>query len=686
MTSKIYNENEYIAFNSYGGFSPSKDEYHILNTKTPLPWCNVMANENFGTIISSYGTVYTYFKNSREFKLTEWCNDWVSFNSGEEFEGIFASHGYNLIYGFGYTTVLEEENDVKKQMDIFIPTDKNVKVQYITLENLNKEDEKKVTIKYKIKPVLGVAKDSTENYILSRVNEGILEFKNPYSMEFSSVTSYIKVVKENNEVEYEYDKEDYSVKIDVILKPKEKLSFAILLGAYEDPCELKLTLDNLRGKKDIEKELNATKSYWRKKVVRNLDTKNEYLDIMANGWLLYQTIVCRLFARSGFYQAGGAIGFRDQLQDTMALISSWPEKTRKQIILHASKQFEKGDVLHWWHEHNNAGIRTYFSDDYLWLPYVLEEYVTKTKDYSILDVKTKYLEDKPMENYRELYNVFNNIEKEDTVYEHAKKAIMYSLSRINEQNGLLDIGDGDWNDGFSNIRGQSVWLTFFMMNLLEKFKNVAKIKKDEEMIKTADRHIHLFKHSIIMYTWDSDHFVRAFFENGEVLGANSNKECKIDLISQAWAVIAMKDYPDVQDELKTALESAEKYLVDKEHMLVRLLYPSFDKPKNNPGYIKAYVPGTRENGGQYTHAATWLAKAYFDLKEKEKGVEILNMINPISHSDTKEKADIYKVEPFVIAADIYSNPEHQGRGGWTWYTGSAAWMYKIIEDYLGKNR
>lgn len=684
MESKIYNENEYIAFNSYGGFNATKDEYHILNTKTPLPWCNVMANEKFGTIISSYGTVYTYFKNSREFKITEWCNDWVSFVPGEEFEGIF-KEDYNLIYGFGYSTVLEEKDNIKKKMDIFIPNDKNVKVQYITLENLDDKVERKVNIKYRIKPVLGVANDTTENYILSRVNEGVLEFKNPYSMEFSNCTSYIKVVKESNNVNYEYNKDEYSVSVEATLKPKESLSFSILLGAYEDPCEIKYALDNLRGKEDIENELAKTKAFWRKHVVREFNTKNEYLDIMANGWLLYQTIVCRLFARSGFYQSGGAIGFRDQLQDVMALISTWPEKTRSQIILHSSKQFEKGDVLHWWHEHNNAGIRTYFSDDYLWLPYVLEEYVTKTKDYSILDVKTKYLEDKPMGSKHELYDVFNNIDKEDTVYEHAKKAIMYSLSRINEQNGLLDIGDGDWNDGFSNIRGQSVWLTFFMMNLLERFKLVAKIKKDDEMIKTADRHIHLFKHSIISYTWDTDHFVRAFFENGEVLGANSNKECKIDLISQAWAVIAMKDYPDVQDELKMALASTEKYLVDKEHMLVRLLYPAFDKPKNNPGYIKAYVPGTRENGGQYTHAATWLAKAYFEFKEKDKAIEILNMIDPISHSDTQEKADIYQVEPYVIAADIYSNPEHQGRGGWTWYTGSAAWMYKVIEDYLGKN-
>ena len=441
-------------------------------------------------------------------------------------------------------------------------------------------------------------------------------------------------------------------------------------------------MDKYNSTEETEEEFEKTKKCWRKLVVKNINTGNEYLDIMANGWLLYQTIVCRLFARSGFYQSGGAIGFRDQLQDSMALISTWPEKTRSQIILHASKQFEKGDVLHWWHEHNNSGIRTYFSDDYLWLPYVLTEYVNKTKDTSILDVKTKYLEDKPMGSHRELYEVFHNIDVEDSVYNHAKEAIMYSLSRINPTNGLLDIGDGDWNDGFSNIRGQSVWLTFFMMNILDRFKKLAKIKNDDEMLQLCNKNVHIFKHNIIANAWDTDHFVRAFFENGEVLGAYSNKECKIDLISQAWAVIAMKNYKDVQDELKLSIESAEKYLVDKEHMLVRLLYPAFDKPKNNPGYIKAYVPGIRENGGQYTHAATWLAKAYFELKEEEKGIEILNMINPISHSDTKEHADIYKVEPYVVAADIYSNPEHAGRGGWTWYTGSSAWMYKIIEDYL----
>lgn len=672
--------NEYQASNSYGGFNSKGDEYHIFNTNTPLPWCNIMANENFGTLVSSYGTVYTFFKNSREYKISNWCNDWIDFKPGEKFKGIY-ENDYNLIYGFGYTTVLEEDINLKKKMDIFIPKEDNIKIQYITLENkTNKEIEHE--IEYKIEPVLGVAHETNIPYILCRENNSVLEFKNPYSIEFSSIVSYIFGINSNNNIIISLDKENYKLNASIKVPPMSEISFGIIIGACEKEDEIEYIKAKYTTKEDIEKELKVTKQYWRDLVVKNYKLEDKYLEIMANGWLLYQTIVCRLFARSGFYQSGGAIGFRDQLQDTLALIDSWPEKTRSQIILHSSKQFEKGDVLHWWHEHNNAGIRTYFSDDYLWLPYVLSEYVSKTKDESILDVKTKYLEDKPMGDKRELYDKFLNIDKEDSVYEHAKKAITYSLSRINKDNGLLDIGDGDWNDGFSNIRGQSVWLTFFMMDILKRFINIAKIKNDTEMIKTCEKNIHIFKHNLIANAWDKDHFVRAFYENGDVIGAYSNDECKVDLISQSWAVIALKEYQDMQDEIKMCLETAEKYLVDKEHMIVKLLYPAFDKPKNNPGYIKAYVPGTRENGGQYTHAATWLAKAYFENKEYEKGVEILKFINPISHSDSKEKADIYMVEPYVVAADIYTNPNHIGRGGWTWYTGSSAWMYKVITEYM----
>lgn len=673
------------AFNMYGGFNQSGDEYHILNTKTPVPWCNVMANEHFGTIVSSYGTVYSYYKNSQGFKISNWCNDWISFKQGEIFEGIYDKN-YNMICGFGYTKILQEDNDVKKELNIFISSYENIKIQRITLKN-NGKDTKKVKISYRIDPVMGVVKDINRNYILCKEIENGIQMKNPYSLEFSNCISYITVGGMSKECKVEYFPKEYKVQVEVELLKDEQAEFSIILGCTENIDDIQKIQKNFAGVDAIEREYKNTVNYWRKLVVKNMKLEDEYLNILANGWLLYQTIVCRLFARSGFYQSGGAIGYRDQLQDTLSLISTWPERTRKQIILHASKQFEKGDVLHWWHEHSGAGIRTYFSDDYLWLPYVLSEYVTRTGDISVLDEKTPYVEDKPMNGRREVYDLYRNIEKYDTVYEHAKKTINYGLSRINEKNGLLEIGDGDWNDGFSNIRGESVWLTFFMMNVLEKFIYLANIKSDFKVAKEYEKKIAEFKESILANTWDTDHFVRAFFENGEILGAYVNNECKIDLISQAWAVISMKQYDDVQDKLKTCLETADKYLVDKDVGIVKLLYPAFNnEDKNNPGYIRAYVPGIRENGGQYTHASVWLAKAYFEMNEYKKGEEILKLINPISHSDTKEKADIYMVEPYVVAADIYSNKEHPGRGGWTWYTGSSGWMYKVIEDYLADNK
>ncbi len=675
---------KYIAFNSYGGFTQDGDEYHILNTNTPLPWSNVMANKRFGTVVSSYGTVYTYFKNSQGFKLTNWCNDWISFEPGEKFEGIY-DKDYNLVYGFGYTKVLQEENGIHKQMDIFIHKEDPIKIQKIRLQN-DTCDEKETEITYQLDPVLGVTKETNIQYILCKEKDGILYLRNPYNREFPNCIVFLTVVGNTENTSIEFDPDTYSVKIKTKLIGNSVENYAILFGAYEIGVDEVNYIEKIKEKyktiEQVDKEYELTKTYWKEMVKNQYSLESPYIEIMANGWLLYQTIVCRIFARTAFYQCGGAFGYRDQLQDSLALIDHHPEMTRDQIIMNASKQFEKGDVLHWWHEHNNSGIRTYFSDDYLWLPYVLSEYIAKTQDEEILDVKTKFLEDKPMGNEREVYALYHTIDKEASIYEHAKLAINYGLSRRSKENGLLEIGDGDWNDGFSNIRGESVWLTFFMMDVLKRFVQIANIKKDEEMAKKCEKYRHILKHSVIDYAWNVDHFVRAFFENGEVLGAYSNKECKIDLISQAWAVIALKEYPDLKPELEMALKAVEKYLVDKDNMLVRLLYPAFDHPKLNPGYIKAYVPGIRENGGQYTHAAIWLAKAYFELRQDEKGIEILKFVNPIYHSDTKEKADKYMVEPYVVAADIYSNAEHAGRGGWTWYTGSSGWMYKVIRDYL----
>lgn len=690
MEKNIDKISDLVAFNSYGGFNKSGDEYHILNTKTPLPWCNVLANEKFGTIISSYGTVYTYFKNSREYKLTSWCNDWTKVTPGEKFTGIFENNNYNLVYGFGYVKVTEEEKYIEKNMDIFIPVEDNVKIQKIKIKN-KKKSKSNFEITYKLDPVLGVSSEVDATNIISKINNETIVLKNPYSKEFSNCYSYVKGISYNTDkIDFKYNLEEYLLTCSIELDALEELDFAILLGSFEERNfeDFNVKLESIINKysdiKNVEQEYENVIKYWRDKVKTDIKTEDEYVNIMASGWLLYQTIACRLFAKSAFYQSGGAIGYRDQLQDTMSLLSSWPEKTKSQIILHSSKQFEKGDVLHWWHEHTGAGIRTYFSDDYLWLAYVLCEYVIKTNDYSILQEETPYLEDKDMGDHRELYEVFKPIDKFDSVYNHAKKTITYSLSRINKENGLLDIGDGDWNDGFSNIRGQSVWLTLFVIDILKKFAPIANYMKDEEMIAICNVNRKKLKDSVVANAYEEEHFVRAYFENGEVLGSFTNEECKVDLISQVWAAISLKDFPTLKDKINSSLETAEKYLVDDKSMIIKLLYPPFDKPKNNPGYIKSYVPGIRENGGQYTHAATWLPKAYFELKEHDKGLKMLKYLCPIYHSDTKKKADTYMVEPYVLAADIYSNPEHLGRGGWTWYTGSSSWYFKVIEDEYKK--
>lgn len=659
-----------IAFNSYGAFSKDGDEYHIYNKNTPLPWCNCIANETFGSIISSKGTVYSFYKNSREYKISNWSNDWTDMKKGESFTGIFEKD-YNLTYGFGYVVLDEIEGIITKKMDIFVPEKDNTKVHIIKLKNTGK-NTKTVTITYEIDKVLGVSKEFTHSYILRKEIDNMVVFKNPYIDEFSNTVVGIFASKEVKLLEN-------GIEVKLKIKPGEEEIFCINLSAAENIEELLAMKQKYSNLAVVEKEYENVKKYWRDKVKKNYKTGDKYVDIMANGWLLYQTIACRIFARTSFYQAGGAYGYRDQLQDSLALIKTWPERTRKQIIIHANKQFEKGDVLHWWHQHNNKGIRTYFSDDYLWLPYVTSEYVFISKDKSILEEKAKYLENKEMGNLRELYEYFANIDLEESIYNHCIRAIKYGLSRKGK-NGILEIGDGDWNDGFSSIRGQSVWLTFFMMDILKRFIKIADIMNDDVNKKYFERERHILKHALLENAWDGEYFVRAFFENGKVIGSKKNKECMIDLISQSWSAIALNDYKDCKNEIESSLKSAEKYLVDKENDIIRLMYPPIDNMVEEPGYIRAYIPGVRENGGQYTHGAIWLAKAYFDIGEEKKGLRVLKILNSIYHSDTKEKADKYMVEPFVVTADVYSNNEHVGRGGWSWYTGSSAWMYKVIED------
>ncbi len=406
------------------------------------------------------------------------------------------------------------------------------------------------------------------------------------------------------------------------------------------------------------------------------------MNIVLNGWMVYQTISSRLYGRSGYYQSGGAFGFRDQLQDSLGLKYINPDILKKQIIKHSKHQFIEGDVEHWWHDETKRGIRTKFSDDLLWLPFSVIEYIEFTGDKSILEIETNYLNGRILNDEEdELYDKFEEINVKENIYEHCIKAIEKSLNF--GEHGLPKIGSGDWNDGFSNVgnkgNGESVWLGFFMYYILDKFISYCIDMGD---LLLANKYTIIkddLKYVLNSFGWDGRWFKRAIMDDGSTLGSMENDECRIDGISQSWSVIS--DAGD-NDKKYISMESLENHLVNKEFGIIKLLDPPFNNGKLNPGYIKAYLPGVRENGGQYTHAAVWTIIAEAMLGFGDKALEYFRIINPIEHSRTKETVNKYKVEPYVISADIYGEQNLTGRGGWTWYTGSASWYYKAGIEYI----
>ena len=465
----------------------------------------------------------------------------------------------------------------------------------------------------------------------------------------------------------------------------ESKEFSLFLGEAQDESEVIKMVEKYINTNNCNLELNNIQKYWFE-ILNKVQVKTpvESMNIMLNGWLLYQTICCRLWARTGYYQSSGAYGFRDQLQDTLALKLQDSIVIKNQILKACSHQFLEGDVEHWWHEETNKGIRTRFSDDLLWLPYVTIEYILATDDFDILDEKTEFLKgnDLPKEK-DEQYDVYKKSMVTGSVYEHCIKAIDKAINL--SENNLPKIGSGDWNDGFSTVgndgKGESVWLGFFLYDVLNKFIPICEIKMDYNKISYYRIIMDKLKKALNTIGWDGRWFRRAITDNGEIIGSIENEECKIDSISQSWAVIS--NAAD-NDKKYIAMESLENYLVDKENGLIKLLTPPFEKSIIEPGYIKSYMPGVRENGGQYTHAAIWAIIAEANLGFGEKAIDFFKMINPIEHSKTKDKANKYKVEPYVLAGDVYSTGDLAGRGGWTWYTGSSAWLYRAgIESILG---
>jgi cellobiose phosphorylase len=418
-----------------------------------------------------------------------------------------------------------------------------------------------------------------------------------------------------------------------------------------------------------------------------IETPDIALNFLTNGWLNYQALACRLWARSGYYQSGGAFGFRDQLQDVLSLIHTEPGLVRSQILLHASRQFKEGDVQHWWHPPLGRGVRTRCSDDYLWLPFVTSRYLHHTNDLSILNEQVNFLDGRLLNADEEsYYDLPLSSGLSGTLYNHCVRAINYCL-RFGEH-GLPLIGSGDWNDGMDKVgihgKGESVWLAFFLYDVLIKFSKISQTHNDSAFAEKCKSEADKLRKNIEVNAWDGEWYKRAYFDDGTPLGSHVNAECSIDSISQSWSVIsgaANKTRSEI------AMESAYKNLVRKDISIIQLLNPPFDKSDLNPGYIKGYVAGVRENGGQYTHAAIWLVMAFAAMGDNRRTWELLSMINPLNHSTTPDEADVYKAEPYVAAADVYAAKKHIGRGGWTWYTGSAGWMYQLIlESFLGLKR
>ncbi|MBU5226242.1 cyclic beta 1-2 glucan synthetase [Clostridium senegalense] len=729
VRNKVVKDLEF--FNGYGGFSDNGKSYTIViknSNPTPMPWINVIANKDFGFIISEVGSSYTWYKNSRENKLTSWNNDSVIDQSAENIYLCDNDEIWNITrptyedkddevivkHGMGFSKFVKENRGIYTESTFFVPQDKNIKIIKIKLCNTTNK-KRNFKLGYYGELVLGDVRDKTYRTIVTNINniDGYITADNFYNENFKETKCYLAFSEKNtiltghrdNFLGYNGDiKEPDGLRnitlesscgkglnpclagvTSIELNEFEEKFITIILGAEENILDIEKQIKYFRKLENVDIELEKSQKYWSDKLeLIQVKTEDRSLDIMVNGWLLYQSLSCRIWARTAFYQCGGAFGFRDQLQDVMSIIYFDKSITKNQILYSASYQFEEGDVMHWWHPYSECGIRTKFSDDLLWLPYVVCDYIERTGDISILDDEVRYIKGEPLkDDIDEFYGKVKKSHRKETIYEHCIKAIEKSLKF-----GIHDlplIGSGDWNDGMSTIgnkgKGESVWLAWFIYSVLDNFKYLCKEKGDLNLYEKYTGAMEKLKVAVEKNGWDGNWYKRAYFDDGTPLGSSENDECRIDSISQSWSVISK--CADIS-RAKKAMSNLYRYLINKQEGIIMLLTPSFDKSNLEPGYIKGYIPGVRENGGQYTHGAIWTILAYAILNEGEKAVELFNMINPINHSKDFSTANKYKVEPYVMCADVYSSFPHNGRGGWSYYTGSASWMYKVaIEAILG---
>ncbi|NLG76575.1 MAG: hypothetical protein GX535_10075 [Xanthomonadaceae bacterium] len=724
-------------FNGFGGFSADGREYVIVrrdDRSTPAPWCNVLANPHFGSVISDIGGAYTWFGNAHSWRLTPWRNDPLTDDTGE---AIFlrddeSNHHWSPTgaplgidrtarsitrHGFGYSVFECIEDGIESELTVFVDIERPVKLWRLRVRNRSGRTRQLSAIGY-VEWVLGDQPAQTAMHVVTEIDRasGAILARNRYHSEFGERVAFFDSAEPKRSVTA--DRSEFlgrhrslrnpaalargslsgkvgagldpcaAIQVPFEIEDGEERDIVFRLGAGEHIDEARELLRRFAMPGAIDEALAAVEEFWSQTLgAVQVRTPEPALDVLVNGWLVYQTLACRYWARSGYYQSSGAYGFRDQLQDAMALVHAKPQILREHLLRSAARQFVEGDVQHWWHPPSGRGVRTHCSDDYLWLPFATCRYVESTGDTRVLDEIVPFIEGLPVPPGEESRFELPAISLQSaSLYQHAVRAIEHGL-RFGEH-GLPLMGGGDWNDGMNLVglegRGESVWLGFFLCEVLRQFEPLAQARGDVKFAERCRREREQLARNLEQHGWDGDWWRRAYFDDGTPLGSAQNAECQIDSIAQSWSVLSGVGSPE---RARQGMEALDARLVRRDEGLVKLLDPPFDKSEPNPGYIRGYVPGVRENGGQYTHAAVWATMAFAALRDRKRAWELWRIIQPIGHALDSESAERYKVEPYVVTADVYSVSPHTGRGGWSWYTGSAGWMLRLaLESLLGLRR
>ena len=727
-------------FNGYGGFSPDGSEYVILPEPTrdglrlpPQPWANVIANERIGFVASERGAGFTWCVNSRLNRLTPWSNDPVIDPQCEALyvrddaagdvwsptPGPIPGAGYYEVrHGLGYTTYRHETEMLVEETTAFVPRTDPVKLTRVRITNIGNE-ARQLSLFWYAQWVLGSAAWDTATSVTTRVTgDRVIRASNTAGGDFASLVAFAAVASSNSAeiVHFTTDRRAFlgaygapdapaalgaaapldgradgagdpcaAFQLSSVIEPGETAEYTFMLGEGVDDQEVDALLNRYRTSANVGAALVDVRAFWRDLVAGvQVDTPSPAIDLMVNGWLAYQNLSCRIWGRSAFYQSGGAFGYRDQLQDAAALIHLAPERTREQILLHAAHQFMAGDVLHWWHPPSSVGIRTHFSDDLLWLPYITGYYVETTGDASILDEVVPFVAGPALsaDEDESLMRPETGVAPA-TLYDHCCRALDRSLTA--GAHGLPLMGTGDWNDGMNRVgregHGESVWLGFFLAYILDHFTPFCGPRNDVGRATQYRAYRAQLGAALNDGGWDGAWYRRAYYDDGTPLGTAAGDECRIDAIAQAWAVISGVAPPERATQ---ALDALEEHLVSEREGIIQLLTPPFDRTLHDPGYIKGYLPGVRENGGQYTHGVLWAVRALAELGRGDRAARLLEMLSPVTRGGSASRVAVYQAEPYVIAADVYGVAPHVGRGGWTWYTGSAGWMYRVaLESVLG---